>query len=238
MLRPTSRLASGRSFDASIALLQVGHRHLAEALEGRAPGPSRWCRCRRRRAMRPSSRNSRTRARRSPRCPSPRATRSARCAPDCWYGHCEVDAAGVALALGPHQRALPGARARRRERPRPRSASGRSASTGPDDLGDDVAGPADDHGVAGPHVLGPHLVLVVERRLARRWRRRRTPARAGRTAWPGRCDRPTRGCRAAWWCAPRAGTCRRSPTGAPGCVKPSSPRRARSSTFTTTPSIS
>ena len=34
---------------------------------------------------------------------------------------------------------------------------------GTDDLGDHVAGLAHDHGVARPHVLGPHLVLVVQR---------------------------------------------------------------------------
>ena len=102
----------------------------------------------------------------------------------------EVDAAGVALALGPHQRAPARARAGGRERPR----LGALRPVGQhraDDLGDHVAGPAHDHRVARPHVLGPHLVLVVQGRLARRWRRRRTPARAGRTgvARPVRPDR-------------------------------------------------
>ena len=58
-----------------------------------------------------------------------------------------------------------------------------------DDLGDDVAGLAHDHGVAGADVLGAHLVLVVQRRRRRRWSRRRTPARARRTGSPARCAR-------------------------------------------------
>ena len=47
-----------------------------------------------------------------------------------------------------------------------------------DDLGDDVAGLAHDDGVAGAHVLGLHLVLVVQGGRRRRWSRRRRPARA------------------------------------------------------------
>ena len=39
----------------------------------------------------------------------------------------------------------------------------RLASTGPDDLGDHVAGLAHDDGVADAHVLARHLVLVVQR---------------------------------------------------------------------------
>ena len=39
----------------------------------------------------------------------------------------------------------------------------RLASTGPDDLGDDVAGLAHDHGVADAHVFARDLVLVVQR---------------------------------------------------------------------------
>ena len=175
--------------------------------------------------MSPSSRNRRTV--RSPKPSMSSAPRDAKCS----IAPCDLG------------RALRGRRSGCRSRPRgapacsPQArAGGRGTPTAceplrpvgqhrADDLGDDVAGPAHDHRVARPHVLGPHLVLVVQGGLARRWRRRRTPARAGRTAWPARCGRPTRGCRAAWWCAPRAGTCRRSPTAAPGCVKPSSPRR-------------
>ena len=44
-----------------------------------------------------------------------------------------------------------------------RSPSGRSASTGPSDLGDHVAGLAQDHGVAGADVLALDLVGVVQR---------------------------------------------------------------------------
>ena len=46
--------------------------------------------------------------------------------------------------------------------------SGRSASDGTDDLGDDVAGLAHDDRVADADVLGAHLVLVVQRRHADR----------------------------------------------------------------------
>ncbi len=35
----------------------------------------------------------------------------------------------------------------------------------PDDLGDHVAGAADDHRVADLHVLAPHFVFVVQRRV-------------------------------------------------------------------------
>ena len=105
-----------------------------------------------------------------------------------------LDAARVGLALQAHERAGQRARARRRERPR--LAVGRAQRQHrPDDLGDHVAGLAHDHRVAGPDVLGPHLVLVVQRRHRRPSSRRRTPARARRTASPARCARSTPGCR-------------------------------------------
>ena len=51
--------------------------------------------------------------------------------------------------------------------PAPRSARA-LRDDGPDDLGDDVAGTADDDGVPHPDVLGVHLDLVVERRMGDR----------------------------------------------------------------------
>src|SRR5690606_29537499 len=72
----------------------------------------------------------------------------------------DVHAAGVGLALRPDQR-LAAHRAVLWEPPR--LALGIPVGEhGAEDLGDDVAGPADDDGVARAHVLGPDLVLVVE----------------------------------------------------------------------------
>jgi hypothetical protein len=77
----------------------------------------------------------------------------------------EVDTPGVALALGPHQRAVQRAGTLGGERPR--LGVGRPVGQhGTDDLGDDVTGPAHDHRVARPHVLDADLVLVVEGGLA------------------------------------------------------------------------
>ena len=73
-----------------------------------------------------------------------------------------VRAAPVGLALAR-------ARAPSRTRGRPSgtatagAASSAWTSTGPDDLGDHVAGAAHDHRVALPHVLARDLVLVVQR---------------------------------------------------------------------------
>ena len=77
----------------------------------------------------------------------------------------DVDAVVVRLALDAHER-LAALRALLRELPAAACRGGRLASTGPDDLGDHVAGAAHDHGVAGPHVLARDVVLVVQRRHA------------------------------------------------------------------------
>ena len=130
-----------------------------------------------------------------------------------------VDAPGVGLALQAHELGAT-ARARRREDPR-LGALGAHRQHRSDDLRDHVAGLAHDHGVAGTHVLGrapgPRCAASPRRRSSRR----RTPAPARRTAWPARCARSRPGCRAARWCAPRAGTCRRSPSAAPATSTPS-----------------
>ena len=73
----------------------------------------------------------------------------------------DVDAERVGLALEPHE--LGRSRARDRGEPPRRQALRALGQHRPDDLGDDVAGLAHDHRVAGAHVLGPHLVLVVQR---------------------------------------------------------------------------
>ena len=72
----------------------------------------------------------------------------------------EVDAVAVGLALEADE-LVAADRALGRERPRD-GAGWRSDSHRGHDLGDDVAGLADDDGVALPHVLAGHLVLVVE----------------------------------------------------------------------------
>jgi hypothetical protein len=84
----------------------------------------------------------------------------------------------------------------------------------PDHLGDDVAGLAHDDGVAGTDVFGLDLILVVEGGHPTVEPPTKTGS-SGRRAWPCRCARPRPRCRGAWWCAPRAGTCRRWPSGAP-----------------------
>ncbi len=85
--------------------------------------------------------------------------------PASWNGHCEVDAARVALTLGSDQRALSRARAGGGELPR-RQPVGPFGQHRADHLGDDVAGPPHDHGVAGADVLDRDLVLVVQGGLA------------------------------------------------------------------------
>ena len=145
-----------------------------------------------------------------------------------------VRATVVGLALGADERS---------SRTRGRS-SGTSTLRAPllalgedraDDLGDHVAGAADDHGVALADVLAAHLVLVVQRgvrdgdaadehRLEHRERRHLAGAARVNVDLP-----------AAARCAPRAGTCTRSPTAARGwsrrapagarCGRPSRRRR-------------
>ena len=80
-----------------------------------------------------------------------------------WNGHAGSTQRVSASPSAAHQRGAERARARGRERPTARRPRAAATSTGPDDLGDDVAGLADDHGVAGAHVLGRDLVLVVQR---------------------------------------------------------------------------
>ena len=131
MLSPTSRLASGRCFDASMAACRLATRDLAEALERRGRGRSRWCRCRRCRRAARASRNSRTvlLAEALDVHGAPRR-RSARCAPAAGPGT-RGWCSGVALALEPHQRCCAAHRARRWGTPTGSGPSGRSASTGP-----------------------------------------------------------------------------------------------------------
>ena len=72
----------------------------------------------------------------------------------------QVQAAGVGLAVGPHERLAAHGTVLRE---RPGLAALRAVGEhGAEHLGDDVAGPADDDRVTRAHVLGPHLVLVVE----------------------------------------------------------------------------
>src|SRR5215211_309008 len=71
-----------------------------------------------------------------------------------------VGAAGGRLALGPDQRgAALGAPGRELPAPQPLGPLGED---GADDLGDDVAGPADEHGAARADVAAGDLVLVVQ----------------------------------------------------------------------------
>ena len=98
---------------------------------------------------------------RSPRCSMSMAPREAkwemRCT--CWPGQSTLTQK-VSLSPSRRQRASPHTgqwSGRSTGRP-----SGRSGKHGPADLGDDVPGPAHHHGVPGPHVLDPHLVLVVQ----------------------------------------------------------------------------
>ena len=72
-----------------------------------------------------------------------------------------LDAEGVALALGPHQRGSQRARTDNGEMPR-LGALGAQRRHRPDHLGDHVARPAHDDGVAGAHILGGDLILVVQ----------------------------------------------------------------------------
>ena len=69
-------------------------------------------------------------------------------------------AVGVRLALEPYQRALAG---RAAEGEVPDRRPGPSSADGADDLGDDVAGLANDDALTRAHVLQDHLILVVQR---------------------------------------------------------------------------
>ena len=109
---------------------------------------------------------------------------------------------------------------------------------GPDHLGDHVTGLAHDDRVAGADVLERHLVLVVQRRHRRRSTRRRTPARARRTASPGPCARPTPGCRAGRVVCSSGGNLKAIAHRGARDVTPSRSRWARSSSLMTIPSIS
>ena len=74
-----------------------------------------------------------------------------------------VRAAVVRLSLGPHQRSAAGV-ARGGHLP-PAGALRALRHHRTDDLGDDVACAADDHGIPHPHILSADLVLVVQRRV-------------------------------------------------------------------------
>ena len=108
----------------------------------------------------------------------------------------------------------------------------------PDDLGDHVARLAQHHGVADEHALARRPRSRCAASPSRPSTPTRTPAPSPRTASRARCARRSRGCRGAWCSPPRAGTCTRSPTAAPGWSTPSRRCSAISSTFITMPSIS
>ena len=222
MPRPTSRLASGRCFDASIAASRLSTEI--------SPKPSRPSRSllveavdvARRRATRPALLKQEHRSL-AEALDVHRAARG------------EVDDALVALGGAvdvecrtcrsrPRARTSgsPQARARRRELPRLRALRPLGQHRA-DDLGDHVAGLAHDDGVAGAHVLerapGPRCAAwpapTVE-----------PPTNTGssmreRRGLPGAADRH-HDVAAASSCVPRAGTCRRSPTAAPCAWTPSS----------------
>ena len=80
-----------------------------------------------------------------------------------WNGQAGVDAAGVGLALGAHQRRCRSGHGHVVGNVHGSAALRAQRQHRPDDLGDHVAGLAHDHRVAGAHVLGAHLVLVVQR---------------------------------------------------------------------------
>ena len=127
-------------------------------------------------------------------------------------GAVAVDAIGVALALEPDERG-PAARAGAREAPR-LAADRSGAEHRADDLGDHVAGLAHDDGVSGTDVLQADLVLVVQAGEPDDRAGDAARAAASRTASLARFARSRRGCPRAASSAPRAGTCRRPPTGA------------------------
>ena len=193
MLRPTSRLASGRDlrgldgrcrFRTAISPKPSMPR-MTSAVDGvdvadvgdepRPVSGSRWV-------------NSWARC--SPRPSMSMAPREAKCSmrPAIWAGQSRLV---QKVSLSPSRRTS-GRAADRADR------SGTSTlrrpflaqpEHGADDLGDHVARLAHDDGVARPHVLGRDLVLVVQGGQADGRARRRRRARAGRTAWPSRCAR-------------------------------------------------
>ena len=99
----------------------------------------------------------------------------------------DVDAVVVRLALDAHER-LAALGALLRELPR-LGLRRPLREHRPDDLGDHVAGAPHDHGVARAARPCARRRPRCAASPSRRSRRRRTPARAPRTAWPGRCDR-------------------------------------------------
>ena len=159
MDRPTSRLASGRDFEASMAPAQVGDRDLAPALDrpdavevervdvgdvGEQALYENWATVR------------------SPRPSMSIAPREAKWLIrwTCWPGHSTLM---QKVSASPSRRCERGRtdRAGRREGPR-RQARRPQRQHRSAHLRDDVARPADHDGVARPDVLGPHLVLVVQ----------------------------------------------------------------------------
>ena len=108
----------------------------------------------------------------------------------------------------------------------------------PDDLGDDVAGLVQQHGVADAHVLACDLVLVVQRAAAHR--------RAGDERRLEHGDRRHRAGASHLHVdvehlrsrAPPAGTCTRSPSAVRARSCPSSACSASDATLMTTPSVS
>ena len=174
-----SAIGTGRAEVADVeADEQVGQRPVLRRLDGRAggwrrrsrrspraraPGPSRCVKMSPMSWMQPElEEEARRCARRSPRCPARRGTRSARSRRAIWTGTARST---QRVSLSPSSRTSVLA-----------AGTGRSVGNahgferfGPvgqhraDDLGDHVAGLAHDDRVARPHVLGPHLVLVVQR---------------------------------------------------------------------------
>ena len=228
---------SGDPSRASIAVEQVRDRLV---LEARASGRVARRSGRRCRPSRPPGRARAARrrsARRGARCPSRRGRRSARCAPAICAGHCEVRAARDRLALGAHDR-------RRRRRGSSsgitnlRSAPVRRLGIGATTSG--ITSPARRTTTVSPmqHALALDLVGVVQRRHrdghaadADRLEHRERGHRAG--APDADLDVAERGAS-----APRAGTCRRSPSAETSRSRPARARRRSESTFTTAPSIS
>ena len=142
-----------------------------------------------------------------------------------WAGH---SGCGAEVSLSPssaRERARERARAGLREHPRLRTLRALGQHR-PDDLGDDVAGLAHDDRVAGPHVLEPHLVLVVQRGEAdRRPADEHRLEHGERRRLPGATDRHHDVVQRR--AVPRAGTCRRSPSAAPWLVAAELARVAR-----------
>ena len=162
MPRPTSRLRQRPALRRLDGAQQVGDAHLAEPLEPEQLLVSRASRCRRRRA--PGRLRTAGSTVRSPRPSMSIAPREAK-----WMmrGRAGTGTAGSTQRCSASPSVRTSVRAagtgRSSGTTTARSPSGRSGQHRADDLGDDVAGLAHDDGVAGTHVLGRDLVLVVER---------------------------------------------------------------------------